>query len=108
MDAILIITSLPDILSAENLAQRLIAKREAACVNIMAPCTSVYHWQGKVETAVEVPVFIKTTSQCYDAIEKTIKEVHPYELPEIVAVPLAGGLPAYLEWIASETNRNNK
>ena len=108
MDAILVITNMPDNASAEILANRLIEKGEAACVNIMAPCTSVYHWQGKVETAQETPVFIKTTKQRYDDVERTIREVHPYELPEIISVVLASGLPAYLEWIAAETNRNSK
>lgn len=108
MDAILIITNLPDKASAEALAKKLIQERLAACVNIMAACTSVYHWQGKVETAQEIPVLIKTTRQRYEAAEQTIREVHPYELPEIIMVPLAGGLPAYLDWVAAETNTQNQ
>lgn len=108
MDAILIITNLPDRTSAEALAQRLIRERLAACVNMMAACTSVYHWQGKVETAQEIPVLIKTTRQHYEAIEQTIWEVHPYELPEIIMVTLAGGLPAYLDWVAAETTIQNQ
>lgn len=107
MDVILIITNLPDKASAEMLAQRLIAERLAACVNMLAACTSVYHWQGNVETAQEIPVLIKTTRQHYEAIEQTIREVHPYELPEIISVPLAGGLPAYLDWVAAETTIQN-
>jgi len=103
MDAILIITNLPDQASAEALAQRLVQERLAACVNMLPACTSVYHWQGKVETAQEIPVLIKSTRQHYEAIEQTIQAVHPYELPEIIIVPLAGGLPAYLDWVAAET-----
>ena len=107
MDAILIITNLPDSNSAEMLANHLVKERLAACVNILPACTSVYHWQGKVETAQEIPVFIKTTRQRYDDIEKTIKAIHPYELPEIIIVPLAGGLPDYLDWLATETAETN-
>jgi len=103
METILIMTNLPDRGSAESLAQILVQKRVVACVNILASCTSVYHWQGKVETAQEVPVFIKTIQQRYDAVEQIIKEFHPYELPEIITVPIQGGLPEYLAWITAET-----
>lgn len=103
METILVISNLPDQASAEKLAAVLIEKRLAACVNVQSPCTSVYRWQGKVETATEVPVFIKTTREHYPALEKAIKAHHPYELPEIIAVPLVAGLPAYLEWVRTET-----
>ena len=65
---------------------------------------TVYRWQGKVETVIEVPVFIKTTRERYPALEAAIRAHHPYELPEIIAVPLVVGLPAYLEWVHTETN----
>jgi periplasmic divalent cation tolerance protein len=103
MEAILIITNLPNRKLAAALAQRLIAEHLAACVNIMSPCTSVYHWQGKVENTEETPVFIKTLQRHYGGVERIIKECHPYELPEVIAVAITGGLPAYLEWIATET-----
>ena len=104
MEAILVISNLPDRASAEKLAQLLVEQRLAACVNVLAPCTSVYRWQGKVETATEIPVLIKTTRERYPALESAIRAHHPYELPEIIAVSLAGGLPAYLEWLQTETN----
>lgn len=97
------ISNLPDQGSAESLARTVIEQRLAGCVNVLAPCTSVYRWQGKVETATEVPVFIKTTRERYAALEAVIKANHPYELPEIIAVPLSAGLPAYLTWVATET-----
>ena len=103
MDALLVLTNLPDMAAATRLAQLLIAERLAACVNVMAPCTSVYRWQGKTETAQEVPVFIKTRAELYEALEQAIRTHHPYELPEIVAVPLARGLPEYLQWVVQET-----
>lgn len=103
METILVISNLPDQASAEKLAAVLIEQRLAACVNVQSPCTSVYRWQGKVETATEVPVFIKTTRERYPALEAAIRAHHPYELPEIIAVPLVAGLPAYLEWVRTET-----
>lgn len=103
MDALLVLTSLPDADQARALARLLIERRLAACVNILAPCRSVYRWQGEIEEAEEVPVLIKTTDARYPDLETAIRQNHPYELPEIVAVPLARGLPAYLDWIAAET-----
>lgn len=103
METILVISNLPDQASAEKLAAVLIEQRLAACVNVLSPCTSVYRWQGQVETATEVPVFIKTTRERYPALEAAIRAHHPYELPEIIAVPLVAGLPAYLEWVRTET-----
>ncbi len=104
METILVISNLPDQESAQVLARTLIERRLAACVNIMAPCTSVYRWRGEVETATEVPVLMKTTRERYAALEAAIKEMHPYELPEIIAVPLSVGLPAYLAWVETETS----
>ena len=101
--ACLVITNLPDRDSAGRLAHTLIEKRLAACVNVLSPCRSVYRWQGKTEDAEEFPVLIKTTRERYPALEAAIRAAHPYELPEIIAVPLAAGLPAYLEWVDSET-----
>ena len=103
MEAILVISNLPNRESAEKLAQLLVGQRLAACVNLLAPCTSVYRWQGIVETATEVPVLIKTTLERYPALESAIRANHPYELPEIIAVSLSAGLPAYLEWLKTET-----
>jgi periplasmic divalent cation tolerance protein len=102
-DAYLVITNLPDRESAGKLAHLLIEKRLAACINILAPCRSVYRWRGKTEDAEEFPVLIKTTRARYPELEAAIRAAHPYELPEIIAVPLAGGLPAYLEWVEAET-----
>jgi periplasmic divalent cation tolerance protein len=102
MDILLVLTNLPDRESALRLASALIERRVAACVNVLAECSSVYRWQGKIETATEVPVLIKSTAAAYPALEQSIRALHPYELPEIIAVPLSGGLPAYLQWVAAE------
>lgn len=103
MSALLVLTNLPDRAGAEKLAQALIEQRLAACVNVLAPCRSVYRWQGAVQEDEEHPVLIKTTRERYAALEAAIRAQHPYELPEIVAVPIERGLPAYLEWLTAET-----
>lgn len=105
MEAILVITNLPDRAVAEHLSKALIEQRLAACVNILAPCTSVYRWHDKVETAEEVPLVIKTLQVHYHKVEAVIRNFHPYELPEIISVPISGGLPAYLDWVAAETSQ---
>jgi periplasmic divalent cation tolerance protein len=100
---LLIFTNLPDAASAQALATRLISGRLAACVNLLAPCRSVYRWQGEVESAEEIPLLIKSTAARYAELEAAIRAAHPYELPEIIAVPIVHGLPGYLAWIAAET-----
>jgi len=103
MSALLVFTNLPERAAAERLAEALVAKRLAACINILAPCRSVYRWQGVVQHEEEHPVLIKTTRAAYAELEAEIRAHHPYELPEIVAVPIERGLPAYLDWVAAET-----
>jgi len=100
---LLILTTLPDEASAQVMATALVTERLAACVNILAPCHSVYRWQGEIESAKEIPVLIKTTAERYKALEAAIRARHPYELPEIIAVPIAHGLPEYLRWLITET-----
>jgi periplasmic divalent cation tolerance protein len=100
---LLIFTNLPDEASAQTLAEALVGERLAACINILAPCRSTYRWHGAIESALEVPLLIKTTAVRYAALEAAIRRHHPYELPEIIAVPVAHGLPEYLTWVATET-----
>ena len=101
--AILVITQMPDRASALALARSLVESRVAACVSVGAPVESLYHWQGKIETAQETPVTVKTLPARYRDVEAAIRAQHPYELPEIVAVPVVEGLAPYLQWIADET-----
>lgn len=103
MSALLVLTNLPDRAAAEALAAQLVERRVAACVNIMSPCRSVYRWRGEVQHDEEHPLLIKTTLERYAALEQAIRAAHPYELPEIVAVPIERGLPEYLRWLAEET-----
>lgn len=102
-EVLLVLTNLPDREAALKLANALIVEKAAACVNVLGACTSVYRWEGKVENAEEIPLLIKTTAARYAALEALIRRLHPYELPEIIAVPVARGLPCYLQWVADET-----
>ena len=106
MPALLILTTLPDTVTAESIASKLIAEGSAACVAIGAPVRSLYHWQGKTETATEIPLSIKATDESYAAVEATIRSMHPYELPEIIAVPIVAGWTPYLDWIAASSDRS--
>ena len=103
MKPLLVLTNLPDRAAAERLANALIGGRLAACVNILAPCRSMYRWKDAIQHDEEHPVLIKTTEARYAELEQAIRANHPYELPEIVAVPIERGLPAYLEWLTAET-----
>jgi periplasmic divalent cation tolerance protein len=100
---LLVFTNLPDRASAERLADLLLEQQLAACVSILAPCRSVYRWKGAVQHDEEHPMLIKTSAERYEALEQALRQGHPYELPEIIAVPIERGLPAYLDWVAAET-----
>jgi periplasmic divalent cation tolerance protein len=103
MSALLVLTNVPDRAVAERLADMLVEKRLAACVNILAPCRSVYRWKGAVQHDEEHPMLIKTSAERYAALEQALRAGHPYELPEIIAVPVERGLAAYLDWVDAET-----
>lgn len=90
---------------AEQLAAAAVEAGAAACVNIVPGITSVYRWQDRVEKDQEWLLVIKTTTDAYAILEETISRLHPYELPEVIAVPIAKGLPGYLTWIDNETQR---
>ncbi len=72
----------------------------AACANISAPVHSIYHWEGKLEEAGETMVFFKTTAARLGELQAQLRALHPYEVPEIVALPIADGLPEYLRWVS--------
>ncbi len=104
-DKLLVLCTCPDTGTAMGIGARLVDERLAACVNVLPGLTSIYRWQGKREQASEALLLIKTTTARYAALEETIVHNHPYELPEVVAVPLARGLPAYLDWIDDMTTK---
>ena len=95
----LVLTTCPDTEAAEHIAHTLVTERLAACVNILPITKSIYLWKGRVESAAEQLLVIKSLARTYLSIQKRILELHPYELPEVIAVPIADGLPDYLAWI---------
>lgn len=104
---ILILTNLPDEATAVALAHRLVEHGLAACVNRLPGVRSVYRWQGRIEESAEVSLMIKSTQARYAELEKAIKSWHPYQLPEIIAVPIIGGSPEYLDWIMQQTTKKD-
>ena len=99
----LVLCACPDQSTAQNIAEQLVDKRLAACINILPGVTSIYQWQGKRETAQEHLLLIKTTDEVYEALEQAITNLHPYELPEVIAVSITRGLGPYLNWISEQT-----
>ena len=102
-DALLVLTTVADRAAGTALARELLERRLAACVNVGAPVDSLYHWRGRIETGTEVPLTIKTRAALYPRVEAAIRELHDYELPEIVAVPIAAGYGPYIGWLVAET-----
>lgn len=98
-----VLCTCPDRDTAADLASRLVAEHLAACCNLIEGLTSVFRWEGKVEEDPEVLLVAKTTVERYPALERSLRDNHPYELPEIIAVPVVAGLPGYLAWVAEET-----
>ena len=103
-DAILLcLCSCPDATSAEQLAGALVGERLAACINIVPGLRSVVRWQGSVQRESEVLLLMKTTRSRYPALQARLPQLHPYELPELLAVESVVGLPAYLQWVVEST-----
>lgn len=92
--------------NAQEIARALVERRLAGCVQIAGPIHSTYWWQGQVEEAEEYLCLIKAGSALYDELEAAIKEIHPYDTPEILAMPVAAGNPDYLQWLRTELRRS--
>jgi periplasmic divalent cation tolerance protein len=102
-ETLLVLTNCPDVAVAERIGRALVENRLAACINQLPPVQSTYRWQGAIETAIEVPLLIKSTRERYPALEEAIRQLHPYATPEIVAVPVVAGFAPYLRWVDDET-----
>ena len=102
-DTLIALCTCPERESALHIAEQLVDRRLAACVNLVPGITSVYRWKGKLESADEVLLVIKTREDRLPELQQAVSEMHPHELPELIAVPVAGGLPAYLNWVAQCT-----
>ena len=103
-DKIIILTTWPDPAGAKALAEALVTRRLAACINVLPEMTSIYAWQGKLEQGAEHQLIIKTRRHRQDEVTALIVERHPYELPEILCIPVTAGLPGYLDWIDEATH----
>lgn len=108
MPVLIAFCACPDPGSAARIAAALVEERLAACVNRLPGVASTYRWQGRIEQAEETLLLIKTTAERLPALQRRLPELHPHELPELVAVEAAGGLPAYLEWVATETGSDER
>lgn len=100
---LLVMTQTPDLGTAQTISKAILNARVAACVSIMPQVTSHYVWEGKLEAAEEWPLLIKTTQACYEQLEQIIVSLHPYQIPEVIALPISQGLPAYLQWLTQST-----
>lgn len=88
----------------EQIAAELVGKRLAACVNILAPIRSIYRWEGKIQDDQEVLLLVKTRADLVESrLIPAVQSIHPYQVPEIIALPVTAGLPAYLDWVEAET-----
>lgn len=100
---ILVLTTCPGTITAKKIANELVMERLAACVQILPGVQSFFRWVGRVDNSEELLLLIKTTADRYPALESRISSLHPYELPEIITVPISGGLQGYLNWIETNT-----
>lgn len=100
----LVLTTCPDTKSAKNIAHSLVEGKFAACVSILPPVTSVYRWEGKTDSNEELMLLIKTTNSRFTALKSHILSIHPYELPEIISVPITNGFDQYLNWMADNVS----
>ena len=100
---LLVLTTLPADHDAEALAMALVSERLAACVSVLGDMQSTYWWEGRVERSPERQVLIKTTAARWPQLVERIGRLHPYGVPEIIAVPIHAGLPAYLRWVSEVT-----
>jgi len=98
-DVILVLTTVADDARADALARALVDERLAACVNLHGPMASIYRWKGRVAQDAERQLIIKTTRARLRALEARLRDLHPYELPELLVLPVAGGSSAYLNWV---------
>ena len=99
-EILVVLSTFPDAETARRIAEKLVAENLAACANITTQIESVYRWQGKIETGKEALVLFKLTTDRYPAFEKELKGLHPYEIPEIIALPVTHGSTEYLRWVS--------
>lgn len=101
MSHTVILSTCPDIATAHQLAEGLLEKKLAACVNILPSMVSLYHWQGKIEQSSECQLIIKSCESKWTLIESYMEQHHPYDVPELLSIPVANGGQAYLQWLSA-------
>ncbi len=104
-DVVVVLVTAPSIGAASGMARTLVDEHLAACVGILPSITSVFRWEGQTKAATENQLVIKTSTARVDDLIARVKALHPYEVPEILALPVAAGLPAYLQWVVAETTK---
>ncbi|MFT0849810.1 divalent-cation tolerance protein CutA [Achromobacter sp. F4_2707] len=104
-DVVVVLSNAPDMLLAKRIAHMLVEEYLAACVNLGAPYLSMYMWEGELEGAEEVPLTIKTTRGQLPALAERLKQLHPYEVPEFLVLPVLGGLQSYMEWVRAQARQ---
>jgi periplasmic divalent cation tolerance protein len=103
IDVVLILTTVPAAARAETIARSLVDERLAACVNVLSPMTSFYRWQGRIEQEEERQIVIKTTRDRVPAVQTRLRDLHAYEVPEFLVLPVSDGSTGYLDWVRNET-----
>jgi len=98
-EVLLVLSTFPDAVTARRIGCQLVEEKCAACANILSPVESIYWWEQKVESASETLVLFKTTAVRYEALQTTLRQLHPYEVPEVIALRVEQGLPEYLRWV---------
>jgi periplasmic divalent cation tolerance protein len=99
-ETLLVFSTFPDVVTARRIGRQLVEEHCAACANILPQVESIYWWEGKVESANETLALFKTTAERYAALETTLRQLHPYEVPEIIALRIDRAWPDYLRWVA--------
>jgi periplasmic divalent cation tolerance protein len=102
-DVVIVLSTAPDLLLAKRIAHILVEEGLAACVNLGAACLSMYMWKGKLEGTEEIPLTMKTTRVRLRAVSERLAQLHPYDVPEILVVPVSGGSSEYLDWVRRQT-----
>lgn len=105
-DAVLVLTTVPSPDLGEAIGRSLVDAGVAACVNVLPPMVSIYRWKGAVQRDTECQVMIKTVRARVEAVQTFVSEHHPYDLPEFLVLPVDGGDPAYLAWVAAESSHS--
>ena len=100
-DVLLVLSTFPDLETARRISRQVVVEKGAACANILPAIESIYWWKGKVEAGNEALAFFKIPADGYDRFQTILRGLHPYEVPEIIALPISRGLPDYLQWVAS-------